>query len=78
MIGSDIQPISNVEMLYRTLMSRNSNLKDIGVPQKILSGQRVSIPDDILKSWGLVAGDFVLVKQVGKEMVIAPARFERA
>ena len=78
MISSDIHNASSVEILYRDLLRSTSRLKNAAMPQKILSGQRVSIPDPIIKEWGLQAGDYVLVKKEGKGMYIVPARFEEA
>jgi len=77
MIRSDVHNASSVEILYRDLL-RKSGLKGSAVPQKILSGQRVSIPDSIIREWGLEAGDYVLVKKEGKGMYVVPARFEEA
>jgi len=75
MIRSDIHSATNVEILYIGLMSK-SKLSRIVSPQKILAGQRVSIPDIILKEWGLETGDFVIVSKEGKRMYIAPAKIE--
>ena len=43
-------------------------------PQKILKGDRVSIPREFLKSMNLQVGDFVLVESTNKELRIIPAR----
>ncbi len=75
MIKSDIHSATNVEMIYNGLMSK-MQLSSLVAPQKILAGQRVSIPDTFLKEWGLATGDFVIVSKEGKRMYIAPAKIE--
>ena len=42
-------------------------------PQKILKGDRVSIPREALKDLRLKVGDFVLVETTNKEIRIIPA-----
>jgi len=42
-------------------------------PQKILKGDRVSIPREFLKSHNLQAGDFVLVENTERGLKIVPA-----
>ncbi len=44
------------------------------VPQKILKGDRVSIPRRFLKSQNLKVGDYVLVESSEKGLKIVPAR----
>lgn len=44
-------------------------------PQKILKGDRVSIPREFLKSQKLKVGDYVLVENTDKGLKIVPARF---
>ena len=43
-------------------------------PQKILKGDRVSIPREFLKNLKLEVGDYVLVESTDKELKIVPAR----
>lgn len=43
-------------------------------PQKILKGDRVSIPREFLKSQNLKVGDFVLVENTEKGLKIIPAQ----
>ena len=43
-------------------------------PQKILQGDRVSIPREFLKSQNLKVGDYVLVESTEKGLKIVPAR----
>lgn len=43
-------------------------------PQKILRGERVSIPKAILKELNLREGDFVLVRKSDHEIRIVPAQ----
>lgn len=45
------------------------------VPQKILKGDRVSIPREFLKSQNLKVGDYVLVESTDKGLKIVPAQF---
>jgi len=61
-----------------TGLLKTNKLKNSAIPQKILSGQRVSIPDIIIKEWGLEAGDYVLVRKEGKAMYVVPAKFQEA
>lgn len=75
MMQSKIHLVGNV---YRGSIQNPNSLSTTVVPQKILSGQRVSIPDQILKEWGLETGDYVLVSKEGKRMYIAPAKFQEA
>jgi len=49
-----------------------------GVPQKILSGKRISIPDEILKEWKADVGSYVLVRKEGKGIYIAPVKLVEA
>ena len=43
-------------------------------PQKILKGDRVSIPREFLKSLNLQVGDFVLIESTDKGLKIIPAQ----
>ena len=43
-------------------------------PQKILQGDRVSIPREFLKSQNLKVGDYVLVESTKKGLKIVPAQ----
>ncbi len=45
------------------------------VPQKILKGDRVSIPREFLKNQNLQVGDYVLVESTDKGLKIVPAQF---
>ena len=49
-----------------------------GMAQKILSGKRVSIPDEILKEWNVDVGSYILVRKQGKGIYIAPAKLIEA
>ena len=42
-------------------------------PQKILKGDRVSIPREILRNHRLKSGDYVLVEETDKGIQIIPA-----
>lgn len=43
-------------------------------PQKILRGDRVTIPQEILQKKHLKAGDYVIVEETNKGIHIIPAR----
>lgn len=42
-------------------------------PQKILKGDRISVPKDILRELDLKVGDWVLVACDGQELKMVPA-----
>jgi len=44
-------------------------------PQKILKGDRVSIPKEFLSKLNLKPGDYVLVESTSKGLQITPGKF---
>lgn len=68
-------------MLYRYILPKtriitvNMTQKMLTkAPQKILKGDRVSIPREFLKSQNLQVGDYVLVESTDKGLRIVPAQ----
>jgi bifunctional DNA-binding transcriptional regulator/antitoxin component of YhaV-PrlF toxin-antitoxin module len=41
--------------------------------QKVLSGRRVSIPDELSKKYGIREGDIVILKESSNGITIVPA-----
>jgi len=67
----------NVVPKYGSMKKKNG-MTEMVIPQKILSGNRITIPDEILKNWGLDIGSWVLVRKEGKGIYIAPAKLIEA